>query len=406
MMRRSLVLALVTLAAIDLAAQTTTIGRLYPQGGVGAFGGNVAPLSFVDFMHPATRNGALRRAVVRWANAPATPCANAYKLKFLRPSANAYFIVAERGPFPGNNGRNEFDLSPEVVVQAGDVIGITQLDTPAQCGNVVMSMLQEVAMQSGNFEVSTNSILGTVSGVSPAIFAATAENVVVTVLPVAGATRGSFGSLFKTAVQLTGTDSTPVSGTLVYHPAGQIGSPSDPSINFTLAQRQTLSFPDLVTTLGRSGLGSVDIVTAGMSPVVTARVFNDAGSATGTSGFTEDAFAPQAALRKGQTAYLPLASDFSSFRVNIGIRTLDVATTISVGRYSSSGTLLAGPNLVLEYGPNFFEQKSLADFAGSVTQVNDGVLTIEVLDGAAYVYATITDNRTNDSSIVFAVPTR
>src|SRR5262245_20791438 len=341
MMRRSLVLALVSLASIDLSAQTVTIGRLYPQGGVGSFGGSSAPLSFVDFMHPATRNGVLTRAIVRWANAPATPCSNAYKLKFLRPTAGSFFVTAERGPLPGTNGRNEFALSPEVSVQAGDLMAITQLDTAANCGNVAMSLLQEVAMQTGNGEVTSGSILSAASGFSPAIFASSSENVVVTVLPAAGATQGSFGSLFKTAVQLTGTDPTPITGKLIYHPAGQTGTPSDPSLTFTLSQRQTTSFPDLVTSLGSSGLGSVDIVTTGMPPVVTARVFNDSGSATGTSGFTEEAIAPQAALRKGQVAYLPLASDFSTFRVNIGIRTLDAQTTISVGRYSSTGTLLA-----------------------------------------------------------------
>ena len=38
-------------------AQTVTVGRLYAQGGTGSFGGNAAPYSFVDFMHPALRGG-------------------------------------------------------------------------------------------------------------------------------------------------------------------------------------------------------------------------------------------------------------------------------------------------------------------------------------------------------------
>ena len=406
MKRFSLLFAFAALAAIDAAAQTVTVGRLYPQGGSGSVGGSSAPFTVVDVMHPVTANGVLRNAVVRWTAAPAPPCGNAYKLKFLRPSGTSYTVIAERGPFAGNNGRNDVALSPEVSVQAGDVIALVQLQAGAACGNVVMTLLNEVASLAGNVEVTTGTtLLGPVAGSTPAIFAASDANVVSTIIPVAGATRGNFGSFFRTALQLTGTDSTPVSGSLVYHPAGQVASPSDPSVKFTLNQRQTVSFPDFVTSLGLAGLGSVDVVTDGMPPVITARVFNDAG-VDGTSGFTEEAIAPTAALQAPQVAVLTLPIDVSTFRVRIGVRTLGAPVQFTVGRYSNSGTLVVSPNVGKEYPANYFEQVSLEDFAGNAALVNDGLLSIEMLSGQAIVYATITDNRTNDSSIVFAVPTR
>ena len=40
--------------------------------------------------------------------------------------------------------------------------------------------------------------------------------------PVAGATQGNFGSFFRTSVQLTGSDTTPTTGKLVFHPARNV----------------------------------------------------------------------------------------------------------------------------------------------------------------------------------------
>ena len=407
---RFVVAVAATLAAVTLCAQPVTIGRLYPQGGQGAVNSaDAAPFSYIDFMHPATGTATLTHAVVRWTGAQATPCANAFKLKFLRQSGNVYSVTAERGPFPGNNGRNEIALSPGVPVAAGDLIALVQARPPTECGNVIVTPLNEVAMQVGNVEVSSGTnALGIVPGRTPAIFASSDENVVVTIVPVAGAVQGNFGSFFRTALQLTGSDETPITGTIVYHPAHPADaspSPSDPSTTFNLALHQTISFPDIATSLGRSGLGSIDIVTSGMPPVVTARVFNDAGF-LGTSGFTEEAIAPVAALRAGQVAFLQMPPDVENFRMNIGIRTLGEPVTLTVGRWGANGSLLFGGTLGKEYPPNYFEQMRAQEFAGIGALVNNGLLSIQVTGGRAIVYATITDNTTNDSSIVFAVPTR
>jgi hypothetical protein len=400
--------ALAATLAVTAAAQSVTVGRLYPQGGGGSpFAGDATPFSFVDFMHPATANGVLTHAIVRWSAPPTPPCTNAFKLKFLRPfgSTSTYSLVDERGPFNASGGRNEITID-SVAVQRGDVIALTQLRAPSECGNLIVTRVSEAALQAGNIEVgSGRNDLGVIPGYSPAIFASADVTAVVGILPVAGATQGNFGSFFRTAVQLTGSDSSPVTGKIVFHPAGNIPSSGDPSIPFNLALNQTVSFSDIVTSMGRSGLGSMDVVTSGMPPVLTARVYNDGGF-SGTSGFTEEAFAPTAALQNFQTAYLSMPSDVENYRMNVGVRSLGSQTTLSIGRFSASGALLAAPNVVKTYPPNYFEQVSGAAFAGLTALSPDGVLTVQVIEGQAIVYATITDNRTNDSSIVFAVPTR
>ncbi len=408
-MKRALAaVALAASIAVAAAAQSVTIGRLYPQEGGGTpFAGDATPFSFVDFTHPATANGVLMHAAVRWANAPTTPCTNAFKLKFLRPfgSTSTYSLVDERGPFAASEGRNEFAIDP-VSVQRGDVIALVQLRSPSECGNLYVTRLSEAAMQAGNIDVASGrNDLGVVPGYSPAIFASADVTAVVGVLPAAGATLGAFGSFFRTSVQLTGTDSTPISGKIVFHPAGSVGAPGDPSLAFNLVQHQTIVFPDVVTSVGRSGLGSLDIVTGGMPPVVTARVFNDAGF-SGTQGFTEEAFAPTAALQNFQVAHLLMPTDIENYRMNVGVRTLGSEVTLSIGRYQANGSLLVAPNLVRTYPPNYYEQTSGQTFAGLAALSPNGLLTVQVTAGQAIVYATITDNRTNDSSILFAVPTR
>jgi len=54
------------------------------------------------------------------------------------------------------------------------------------------------------------------------------------------------------------------------------------------------------------------------------------------------------------------------------------------------------------YAANYFEQPSLSQFLNGATPVANGVITVTVRSGSAIVYASTTDNRTNDSSIRFA----
>ena len=409
-LRAILLGACLSVVAVSAMAQVS-LGRLYPPSVSATIGtATQTPYTYIDVMHPAIASGAVLRAVVRWVSAPSTPCTSAFKLKFLHQTSvvGSFSTVTERGPFPASNGRNEILLSPAVNVAQGDLIGITQLNPPQTCGAVVQYLTNEVVSLAGNSDVaagSGSSVVGFVTGFTPSIFATSDNSTLVNVLPVAGATAGSNGSFFRTSVQVTNTDTaSSLSGTIVYHPAGVSSSPGDPSTTFNLAANQNISYPDIAASLGQSGIGSIDVITSGVPPLVTARIFNDLGAIAGTSGFSTDAVAPADAAQGSELIYLHMPTDVTNFRMNVGVRTLGAPVTMSVARLAASGAPLASPNIVKTYAANFFEQKSALEFAQLAALSPDGILRIQVTAGKAIIYASITDNRTNDSAIELARP--
>jgi len=151
--------------------------------------------------------------------------------------------------------------------------------------------------------------------------------------------------------------------------------------------------------MGTSGLGSVDIVTYDSPlPVVTTRVFNDLG-AGGTLGFNEPVQRAGEELRDAQYGYFNTPADLTNFRMNVGVRSLDAGAQVIVQSLSPSGDS-ATTLVVKNYPPNYFEQVALATFLAG-TPVANGQVMVRVTEGSALIYASTTDNRTNDSSIVF-----
>jgi hypothetical protein len=226
------------------------------------------------------------------------------------------------------------------------------------------------------------------------------------VIPAAASTPGNFGSFFRTSVQMYNPWSNALSGRFVYHPAGTPGSSSDPILTFTIGVGQSVSYPDIVGTMGATGLGSIDIVMsqANQPPVIVARVFNDAG-ASGTSGFTEDAVVPDggngdtALLFAGSTSFLIAPTDTTHFRFNMGVRTFLSGATITLKVHDATGAVVH--TVTKTYQPTYFEQQSSDTFLGYVLQPND-VIEVNVNSGSAVVYGATTDNTTNDPSLQYA----
>jgi hypothetical protein len=190
-----------------------------------------------------------------------------------------------------------------------------------------------------------------------------------------------------------------ITGNLVFHKQLQSGSSGDPSLAFTLSPGQSLSYPDVVASMGTSGIGSFDIFTnGGDAPIATARVFSDGGAA-GTSGFSEEALSPNDALDFFSRGILLIPPDLTNFRMNIGVRTLDTGATLNVYTYDSTGTLKATRNLPA-YGANVFDQMPVAAFTGASTVPPGGyiLITFNVFGGRAFVYSSVIDNRTSDST--------
>jgi hypothetical protein len=84
----------------------------------------------------------------------------------------------------------------------------------------------------------------------------------------------------------------------------------------------------------------------------------------------------------------------AKFRVNIGVRTYGKPVTLNVQYgFRTQGNV--------DIPANIFRQYSLVSFGDTAPVPNEQII-ISVLTGDAIVYASTTDNQTNDSSVRFA----
>lgn len=220
------------------------------------------------------------------------------------------------------------------------------------------------------------------------------------ILPVVGSTPGAFGSFFKTSMQMHNRTAGLMTGRIIFRKQGQPGSDSDPATTYSIDPGKTLSFADFLPTFDQSGLGSLDIIpTSSATPVILARIYNDAG-ASGTTGMGMELMDPdQDAIRAGQTGLMFAPIDMQKFRYNIGVRTIAATTmTVRVLNADRGETL----TVTKTFAPNFFVQQGVNEFLGSDVLLPNDTLEFRVSAGSAIIYATTTDNTTQDPSIQFA----
>jgi hypothetical protein len=239
------------------------------------------------------------------------------------------------------------------------------------------------------------------SGLTISAVAYNSDPVLVRILPAAGAVQGAF-SFFRTSLQLLNPSSTTITGKLVFHKQLVSASAGDPSLAFTLTPGQSTSYADVLTSMGTSGLGSLDVVTNGGGlPIATARVFSDGGTA-GTSGFSEEGVSPNDALDFFSRGILLIPADLTNFRMNIGVRTLDTGAALDITTIDASGTATA--NRSVTYAANVFDQVPVGTFTGAATMPPGGwiLITFHTFGGRAFVYSSVIDNRTSDSTFRLA----
>jgi len=394
------------LMAAPLFPQALTIGPGF-GGTPNSSDSAVAPVrTDIDLVSPANATGTVSSVHVYWSS---SGCANAIKIKFFHRSGNTLTMTAERGPFNSSGNDNTLAMSPVVPVQQGDLIGVARV---ANCGNpgtfFGITTAGNVVFGSdvtGSVDITT----GLASGAPLALGGTgTATEQLRGYIPVVGSTAGGSGSNFKTSLQLlfgAPGSSGSITGKLVFHPSGTSGSSSDPTVTYTVGAGQVVTFPDIVATFGRSGLGSVDLITvpAATKPVIITRVFNDAGT-LGTSGLTEDVIDPSDArvIQGGFTAFLVTPVDPTKTRFNIGVRTGASGANLTAVLRDTNGTALK--TVTKSYLPNWFEQvDSTAFFAGTVVGANQSISITVSIGGSAIVYGSTTDDITNDPNIQFAV---
>jgi hypothetical protein len=394
------------LMAAPLFPQALTIGPGF-GGSPNSSDSAVAPVrTDIDLVSPANATGTVSSVHVYWSS---SGCTNAIKIKFFRRSGNTLTMTAERGPFSSSGSDNTLAMSPVVPVQQGDLIGVARV---ANCGNpgtffgfpsagnVVFGsdVTGSVDITTGFLSSSPLALGGT----------GTATEQIRGFIPVVGSAAGSNGSNFKTSLQLlfgAPTSSGSITGKLVFHPVSTSGTSSDPTVTYTVGAGQVVTYPDIVATFGRSGLGSIDLITASgaTKPVIITRVYNDAGT-LGTAGLTEDTIDPADArvIQGGFTAFLVTPVDPTKTRFNIGVRTGASGATLTAVLRDTNGTALK--TVTKSYLPNWFEQvDSTAFFAGTAVGANQSISINVSIGGSAIVYGSTTDNTTNDPNIQFAV---
>jgi len=355
----------------------------------------------INLGNPANATGLVESASFSWS---AFPCPAEVKIKFFRRQGSNLVFLAERGPFDVTGPLTTVDLLPSVSVEQGDLVGITRL---AECGNAG-SLTGIVSPGYLVYAGDLTSTVGVASGVNGGgVLGLAASGVAIesiyAVLPVAGSLPGNFGSFFRTGLQIANPNFGATQGRLVFHPAGVSGSSADPSQTFTIAARSTISFDDIVQSMGQSGLGTMDVVLpndAGI-PIPVARVFDDAG-ADGTTGFAEEAVpleGDKQVLFAGATGFLVGPADLTRFRYNIGIRTLLAGATLTFTVRDSGGAVIRTVDLA--YDPTFFTQQPADTLLGGAIP-EDASIQVSVSTGSAVVYGATIDNTTNDPSIQFA----
>ncbi|HEV8432488.1 MAG TPA: hypothetical protein VGR95_03675, partial [Thermoanaerobaculia bacterium] len=302
-------LCLMVVAAPVVFGQTLTVGVDIASPNAGDAGVSASVRTDISLDNPATATGTVTSVKIPWSN---SGCTNAIKIKFFRRVGDNLTLTAERGPF--NTSSSVITMSPAVSVQQGDLIGVARL---ANCGNaqtlvgiVAAGYLAYSGDVSGTLAVAD----GARAGSPLALFGSgTATESLAAVLPAVGSVTGTFGSSFKTSLQLLnpGPGASAMSGRLVFHHAGVAGASTDTSLPYSIASGQALTLPDLGTAMGVTGLGSLDmIIASGIGkPQIVARIYNDAGTA-GTAGFFEDPITPADAnfpgriVSMGATAFM------------------------------------------------------------------------------------------------------
>lgn len=403
--RIHLLVLLLLLPAGAAFSQALTIGPNFSGSpSAGGDSNSEQVRTVIDLFAPASATGIVTSVHFYWS---APGCTNALKIKFFRPSTNLT-MVAERGPFTVSATDVTLTLSPPVPVLKGDVIGITRLTT---CGTPMLFYEQNAgyAYFSSDFRgpaIGYNYIYGvrlalTGTGIET-------QDVLRAVIPVVASAAGANGSNFRTSLQLyygAGSTNGSITGKLVFHPAGTSGTASDPTVTYTIGAGQILSFSDVVATFGRSGTGSVDLLTTqtATKPIIITRVFNDAGSA-GTAGLTEDLIdlSDSRVLNVATTGFLLTPIDPTKTRFNIGVRTLLAGATLTAVLRDANGATIR--SVTKSYLPNWFEQvDSTSFFAGFAIGGNQSI-AITISSGSAIVYGSTTDNTTNDPNIQYASP--
>jgi hypothetical protein len=218
------------------------------------------------------------------------------------------------------------------------------------------------------------------------------------ILPIVGSTPGAMGGKFKTSLVMRPYAANQ-RGRLVFHPAGQVASDSDPSIPYAFNGAEPLVFDDVVLAIGTGGIGSLDIIpdedASSKLPTIEARLYND--TPVGTFGTITQPAYPYDYLRPPVLEVTVPENDRS--RINVGFRTI-TSTTARVFIYNAVGTLLHFRDVTFPAG--WMQMTTVHELAGR--QLGPGQRIQVHFSGTVIPFHTVTENSTNDPTLIIAQP--
>ncbi len=106
---------------------------------------------------------------------------------------------------------------------------------------------------------------------------------------------------------------------------------------------------------------------------------------------------PTDALVAGDSGAIIAPADFAKFRLNIGIRSLELGVALTVTVRDKDGLVVKTTDKT--FGPTFFTQPGSASFLDGYALSGGETLTFTINNGSAIIYGSTTDNTTNDPSL-------
>jgi hypothetical protein len=205
-----------------------------------------------------------------------------------------------------------------------------------------------------------------------------------TLVPIVGATRGAHGTEFRTSAQLSNPGDGELTGYVVFHPAGVEASDSDPRVAYKLTPYESHALPNIMETIGVSGIGSLEIVPEhGAAPASVFRI------ETGGSSVVMPAISPDSVMMTGTHSGIKMPADTKRYRTNIAIRTLGTGATIWVCMHHPDGTYVRG--FTRYFAPNTLVQMPVSDLLGGEVTAGQMVM-FTVNAGSAVIIASTVEN--------------
>jgi hypothetical protein len=212
-----------------------------------------------------------------------------------------------------------------------------------------------------------------------------------TLIPLVGSTQGAHGSAFRTSAQLSNPGNSEITGSIVFHPAGIPSGNSNPQFAYRLGPYESQALPDVMASIGVSGVGSLEIVPdAGQAPASSFRIEN------GPNSVVVPPVEAHSVMHAGTHSAIKMPSDSNRFRVNIGIRTLAAGATIWVCMHEPDGTFIRG---FTRYFPqNYVVQMPVSELLGGEVAANQMVM-FTVNAGSAVILASTLENSGTASTL-------